>query len=52
MATKKSTAAAVALMAIEPISHDGVLYAPGDDLPEMPADQAQALLDMGAAKTA
>ena len=54
MATKNSPAkgasAPVALTAIDPINHDGVSYAPGDDLPEMPADQAQALLDSGAAK--
>lgn len=54
MATKNTSAkgasAPVALTAIDPINHDGVAYAAGDDLPEMPADQAQALLDSGAAK--
>ena len=53
-ATKPSakTAVTAGLTAVEPISHDGVQYAPGEALPEMPADQAQALLASGAAKTA
>lgn len=56
MADKKPAAkaapATVAVTAVEPITHDGVRYEPGEDLPEMLASQAQALIDFNAAKLA
>ncbi len=57
MAKKSATPPAepvpgLVLVALTPISHDGDGYAEGETLPEMPADQAQALIDLGAAKLA
>ncbi len=40
------------LVALTNISHDGVQYAEGETLPEMPVPQAQALIGLAAATLA
>lgn len=53
MATSKKTAPSTTpLVALVPITHDGVAYAPGDALPDMEQISADALLAAGAAKAA
>jgi hypothetical protein len=35
---------------VSPVQHDGEVFVPGDDLPDMDEDQLQALVDAGAVK--